>query len=89
MLTGGVDELLHVASTIGPHGSALTPEDRAHIARQSHIIYITIKMAAKQHKSLTMPCKQHLDEMCFAVGSQHLSCRGPQPKRVSNPAERS
>ena len=25
-------------------------------------------------------------EMCFAIGSQHLGCRGSQPKHVSNPA---
>ena len=25
-------------------------------------------------------------EMCFAIGSQHLWCRGSQPKHVSNPA---
>ena len=25
-------------------------------------------------------------EMCFAIGSQRLGCRGPRPKHVSNPA---
>ena len=27
-------------------------------------------------------------EMCFAIGSQHLGCRGSQPKHASNPAYR-
>ena len=27
-------------------------------------------------------------EMCFAIGSQHLWCRGSRPKHVSNPAYR-